>query len=298
MILVTLGTQDKSFDRLLKEIDKQIELGNIKDKVIVQAGHTKYKSKNMEIFDLVEEEELEKLVSECNLLITHGGVGSILMGIKHNKKIIAVPRLKEFKEHTNDHQIQIIKEFSKAGYIIKVDKVNDLENALEEIKKFKPKKFKSNNEKFVKKIEDYIDDDNHTSWYNRYNVFSNYGYQGIVFSFINLIIFSNLIINLKYNMYINALIAFLITLVIELIVKGVLRFYKNIKKDLIVNKIALLIVDIVLMFIVKLFLNISIPNIKLVDNIIQLLLSYFFIKVNYLLNNEISLKQDSQRVKK
>ena len=67
MILVTLGTQDKSFDRLLKAIDKEIENKNIKEKVIVQAGYTKYKSDNMKIFDLVSEEELEKLVKKCKI---------------------------------------------------------------------------------------------------------------------------------------------------------------------------------------------------------------------------------------
>ena len=34
MILVTLGTQDKSFKRLLEAIDKQISLGNINDEII------------------------------------------------------------------------------------------------------------------------------------------------------------------------------------------------------------------------------------------------------------------------
>ena len=58
MILVTLGTQDKSFVRLLKAIDREIKKGNIKEKVIVQAGYTKYNSKNMEIFDLKREYKL------------------------------------------------------------------------------------------------------------------------------------------------------------------------------------------------------------------------------------------------
>ena len=53
MILVTLGTQDKSFKRLLEAIDKQINAGKIKDKVVVQAGLTKYSSDNMEIFDFI-----------------------------------------------------------------------------------------------------------------------------------------------------------------------------------------------------------------------------------------------------
>ena len=51
MIFVMLGTQDKSFSRLLETIDKEIEKGNIQEKVIVQAGYTKFKSKYMEVFD-------------------------------------------------------------------------------------------------------------------------------------------------------------------------------------------------------------------------------------------------------
>ena len=49
MILVTLGTQDKEFPRLLQAIEKQIEKGNIKEDVIVQAGCTKFTSKYMKI---------------------------------------------------------------------------------------------------------------------------------------------------------------------------------------------------------------------------------------------------------
>ena len=31
------------------------------------------------------------------------------------KKIIAVPRLKKYNEHVNDHQIQIVQKFEKNG---------------------------------------------------------------------------------------------------------------------------------------------------------------------------------------
>ena len=60
MILVMLGTQNNSFHRLLEELDKLIEKEIIQEEVIVQAGHTKYKSKNMEIFDLIPKEEIKK----------------------------------------------------------------------------------------------------------------------------------------------------------------------------------------------------------------------------------------------
>ena len=69
MILVTLGTQDKSFKRLLDAIQKQIDLGNIKDRVVVQAGCTKFESKDMEIFDLIDRDKFASLIKECDLLI-------------------------------------------------------------------------------------------------------------------------------------------------------------------------------------------------------------------------------------
>ena len=115
MILVVLGTQDKQFTRILEAVDKEIEKGTIKDKVVVQAGQTKYESKNMEIFDLVSAPEFDKLIEEARIIITHGGAGSILTAIKKNKKVIAAARLEKYKEHHNDHQKQIISEFVKQG---------------------------------------------------------------------------------------------------------------------------------------------------------------------------------------
>ena len=157
MILVTLGTQDKSFIRLVKEIDRLVENKVIKEKVVVQLGCTKFKSKNLETFDLIEFDKLEKLTKDASLIITHGGVGSILTGLKYDKKVIALPRLSKYKEHTNDHQIQIVNEFYNTGYILKCDEPKELESVLKQVKDFKPKKYKSNTANLVKMIDDYIE---------------------------------------------------------------------------------------------------------------------------------------------
>ena len=156
MILVTLGTQDKSFHRLLEELDKLIADKIIKDKVIVQAGHTKYESNNMEIIDFIPIEDFNDLIKKADVLITHGGVGSIMTGLKNNKKVIAVPRLKEYKEHTNNHQLQIIKNFDDNGYIIGIDDVSKIKEAYLKLKDFKPKEIKNSNKKMKKIINDYI----------------------------------------------------------------------------------------------------------------------------------------------
>lgn len=157
MILVALGTQDKPFTRLLDQVQKEIDNGNIKDKVVVQAGCTKYESEDMEIFDLIPMDEFDKLMSECDLLITHGGVGSIVSGLNKNKKVIAVARLSKYGEHVNDHQEQIINNFDEKGYIIGLKDVSDLGKALKKVKDFKPNKYESNRDNMVKLVGSLID---------------------------------------------------------------------------------------------------------------------------------------------
>ncbi len=185
MILVTLGTQDKEFKRILKAVDKAIDDKIITEEVIVQAGFTKYKSDNMEIFDLIPIDEFNKLIKKANLVITHGGVGSILTGLINHKKVIAIPRLKKYDEHESDHQKQIVDSFYNEGYILKVDDTKDLKKVLEEVKTFKPKRYKSNNETYINNINNYIKEDNHTSWYNRFRYLWNI----LFFVLIGLIIF-------------------------------------------------------------------------------------------------------------
>ena len=157
MILITLGTQDKEFTRLLNQVQEQINKGNIKEKVVVQAGHTKYESKDMEIFDLIDRDKFSELIAKCDILITHGGVGSIITGLQNNKKVIVAPRLAKYNEHMNDHQIQITDNFSKKGYILPLYENDDLGKTLKIIDKFKPNKYKSNTKNMIKLISDYID---------------------------------------------------------------------------------------------------------------------------------------------
>ena len=135
MIFVTLGTQDKPFTRLLEMIQKQIDNGNIKEKVVVQAGYTKFESDDMKIFDYVDGDDFNNLIEEADILITHGGVGSIFTGLRAGKRIIAVPRLAKYGEHTNDHQIQIVSNFDSKGYLIKVNSDEEMEDAIKRVKK-------------------------------------------------------------------------------------------------------------------------------------------------------------------
>lgn len=153
MILVTLGTQKQSFNRLLDMIEKS----NINDKIIVQAGYTKYKSKKMKMLDFVDYQEMDKLIKQADLIITHGGTGSIVTAIKQGKKVIACPRLKKYGEHVDDHQKQIVDIFSEVGYILKLDENDNLDELVQKIQTKKMIPFKSNTTNFINNLKKEIE---------------------------------------------------------------------------------------------------------------------------------------------
>ena len=156
MILVLLGTQNNSFHRLLEEVQKNIENQNIKEEVIVQKGYTRFESENMTLYTQLPADELQQLIEKADLVITHGGVGSIISAIRRGKKVIAIPRLKKYGEHVNDHQYDIIKSFDDSGYIIGLSCVEELGAALQKVTDFEPKQYVNNTGNILKIVEDFI----------------------------------------------------------------------------------------------------------------------------------------------
>ena len=150
-----VGTQDKPFTRLLDAVNDYAKKS--KDKIIVQRGLTPYESKYMDVHDFFSPEETDKLIKEADIIICHGGVGTITTALKYHKPVIAAARLKEYGEHTNDHQKQIIEKFTDNGYILELKDFSQLDKLIKEAKTFKPKEFKSNNKIFVDKLKNKID---------------------------------------------------------------------------------------------------------------------------------------------
>lgn len=155
MIFVILGTQDKKFPRLLEAIQKKIDEGKIskKEEIIVQAGSTKFQSKDMKIVDYMPVKTFEECIDKADIVICHAGVGTILTALKKEKKIIAAARLKEYGEHVNDHQLQILDNFTKKGYILALEDFDKLDIILKQAKNFQPAKFKSNKKYFLTQLE-------------------------------------------------------------------------------------------------------------------------------------------------
>lgn len=157
MIFVTVGSQDKGFDRLIKAIDKAIAKGQIKEPVTAQIGQGHYKPQNMTYFDFASNDEIAKHMDDSSLIITHGGVGSIVEGLKKGKKILAAPRLKEFAEVANDHQVQIISALEQENVIMSVIDFDTIGQKVAQAQRKEFAEYQFNNAHFVRQIEAEID---------------------------------------------------------------------------------------------------------------------------------------------
>ena len=194
MIFVSLGTQDKPFNRIidyvlsLKEEVKELE--ELEDaKIVFQIGQTKLseeeknkiiklnnnkenkeeKNKNnkeknkkdITVFSMLKPEEMKKYIIDSSFVITHAGVGTIMECVENNKEIVVLPRKEKYAEHVNNHQEEIASEMEKNGLLKKVNTYDKLKEVVIEIIRNRNNKkeniYVSNNEKFNDKLIEYLE---------------------------------------------------------------------------------------------------------------------------------------------
>ena len=158
MIVVSVGASEYPFDRLIKIIDEICDEGIIDGKeIIAQIGSCKYVPKNYKSFSLIGRDEFQQYIDKADLIITHAGTGCVVPPLKQGKKIIIFPRLQEYKEHLDNHQLELCDVFVKAGYVLCAKNKEELIQCLKDVEKFTPNKFVSNKENFNEMIINYIE---------------------------------------------------------------------------------------------------------------------------------------------
>ena len=157
MIFVTFGTFHCEFQRPLRIIEKAVIDGKVNEEIIVQSGHTTFTSPYLKITPFFTPEELSRFYDEARVIVSHAGIGSVLMGVRKGKKLIVTARLKKFNEHVDDHQLDILEAYAGLHHILPWYENESFENMLEKIKDFTPAPYVSNKEKLIDFLIDYID---------------------------------------------------------------------------------------------------------------------------------------------
>lgn len=157
MIFITVGSQKFQFDRLLRAVDELVANGTIKDEVFAQSGASNYKPEHYESKNFLNREEFQDAMEHSTIIITHGGTGAIIGAIKRGKKVVAVPRLKKYGEHVDDHQLQLISQFTKSNLISSCDDMSQLGQVLKELDTKTFDCYQSNTEQYLQAISEFIE---------------------------------------------------------------------------------------------------------------------------------------------
>lgn len=156
MILVTVGTQKFQFNRLLETIDRLCDEGIIKDVVFAQIGNSDYHPKCFKYVDFLAKDEFDKKLNECDILITHSGVATIISGVMKEKAVVVFPRLAKYNEHVDNHQVQIAEEFATQNLVLACYQQSELEEIIHQSRTHVFNKYSSQRKRIINVINKFI----------------------------------------------------------------------------------------------------------------------------------------------
>lgn len=113
---MSVGNATQPFARLLAAVDAVAR--DLPQPVIVQAGATPFRSEWCAVHRALPMERFEQLIRESELLILHGGAGSLIGAIRSGKIPVVMPRRAEFHEHIDDHQLELARELERSGRVV------------------------------------------------------------------------------------------------------------------------------------------------------------------------------------
>lgn len=154
MIFVTIGTQQQNFNRLFDYINQM----DVEEEIVVQKGKSSYPFKEtITLYDYLTYEEMESYFKKARVIITHGGGGTIFKALSLGCKVIVVPRLQQYGEHVNDHQLEIARYLEARNLCLVAVDYQEFQEAFQKIDDCSFAKYVSGEKEFVEQIHCVID---------------------------------------------------------------------------------------------------------------------------------------------
>ena len=141
-IFLTVGSM-LPFDRLVKALDNWAKYHK-EHSIFAQIGETSYRPKNFEYQQMITPSSFRKRCNECDLIISHVGMGTVLAAFEYNKPLIALPRRPELKEVTSNHQVASAKWLRNRPGIIIMENLTELDSQISGFNALMGKNIKSN----------------------------------------------------------------------------------------------------------------------------------------------------------
>lgn len=127
MIVVTVGTNEARFDRLLEAVATL----RVQDEILVQYGSSSVRPANAaRSHEFLPFDDLLEEMRGARVVVMHAGIGSIMSALACGKRPVVVPRLVRFREAVDDHQLPVARRLETAGLVTLVEDLSRLEEAV------------------------------------------------------------------------------------------------------------------------------------------------------------------------
>jgi len=128
MIFASVGGQ-LPFPRMIQAVDRWAKEGT--RKVIAQIGDDESKYNFIESHRFIEASRFRSLVSECDVFITHAGMGNIILGSELGRPLIVMARLTSLGEHRSDHQVSTVARLRSLDNVMVLDHTDQLDDYIQ-----------------------------------------------------------------------------------------------------------------------------------------------------------------------
>jgi UDP-N-acetylglucosamine transferase subunit ALG13 len=137
VIFVTVGNARQGFRRLLEAMDALAGQGAWGDEtVFLQTGHNEdFKPRHSDYSSFLQADEFQRRLSEADVIVSHGGCGTIMNAFQLGKIPVVMPRRKKYGEHINDHQMQLVTALAEAGRIVPAYETCGLVKSIDEARR-------------------------------------------------------------------------------------------------------------------------------------------------------------------
>jgi beta-1,4-N-acetylglucosaminyltransferase len=122
MIFATVGTHERSFNRLIQSVDEMA--GMLAEPVLIQIGNSTIIPKHAGYFRFASYHEMENRIDQARIIISHAGAGSIISTLIKKRPLIVAPRYRKFGEAMDDHQLELAEALDHFGLAITIYEMN------------------------------------------------------------------------------------------------------------------------------------------------------------------------------
>lgn len=122
------------FDRLVEMVAQVKARGEIPEDVLIQTGEGGLRPEGLEVVETLSFERIQETLTDADIVVCHGGTGSLITALRQGCRVVAVPRLFSKGEVYDDHQAEITRAFAARGLLAVANTADELSEALKVVR--------------------------------------------------------------------------------------------------------------------------------------------------------------------